>query len=54
LVYPKGDLLFHNEPAEPIPGRRFEDIGAMVVGVHVGRRTVPPEDLPLMVALAKQ
>ena len=29
LVDPKGDLLFYNEPAEAILGRRFEETGAM-------------------------
>src|SRR5918999_1103032 len=29
LVDPKGDLLFYNEPAEAIFGRRFEETGPM-------------------------
>ena len=29
LVDPKGDLLYYNEPAEAILGRRFEETGAM-------------------------
>ena len=33
LVDPKGDLLFYNEPAEAILGRRFEETGAMPAAV---------------------
>ena len=29
LVGPNGDLLFYNEPAEAILGRRFDETGAM-------------------------
>ena len=29
LVDPKGTLLFYNEPAEAILGRRFDETGAM-------------------------
>jgi hypothetical protein len=29
LVDPKGDLLFYNEPAEALLGRRFDETGAM-------------------------
>ena len=29
LVDPKGNLLFYNEPAEVILGRRFEETGAL-------------------------
>ena len=62
LVDPKGDLLFYNEPAEAILGRRFEETGAMPAEVWSSAftpvddqgRPVPPEDLPLMVALTKQ
>lgn len=62
LVDPKGDLLFYNEPAEAILGRRFEETGAMPAEVWASAFTpvddqgqpVPPEDLPLMVALTRQ
>jgi PAS domain-containing protein len=62
LVDPKGDLLFYNEPAEAILGQRFEETGAMPAEVWSSAftpvddqgRPVPPEDLPLMVALTKQ
>ena len=33
LVDPKGDLLFYNEPAEAILGRRFDETGAMPAAV---------------------
>jgi len=62
LVDPKGDLLFYNEPAEAILGRRFEETGAMPAEVWSSAFTpvddhgqpVPPEDLPLMIALTRQ
>jgi PAS domain-containing protein len=62
LVDSKGDLLFYNEPAEAILGRRFEETGAMPAEVWSSAFTpvddqgqpVPPEDLPLMIALARQ
>jgi hypothetical protein len=59
LVDPKGDLLFYNEPAEAILGRRFEETGPMPAKIWTtafrpldeqGQR-IPPEDLPLMIAL---
>ena len=62
LVDPKGDLLFYNEPAEGILGRRFEETGAMPAAVwasaftpvdHAGQ-PVAPEELPLMITLTKQ
>jgi len=60
LVDPQGDLLFYNEPAEKILGRRFEDTGrlsaeewsSMVAVVDEQGRPVPSRDLPLMTALA--
>jgi PAS domain-containing protein len=62
LVDPKGDLLFYNEPAEAILGQRFEETGAMPAAAWSSAFTpvddrgqpVRPEDLPLMVALARQ
>jgi PAS domain-containing protein len=59
LVDPKGDLLFYNEPAEAILGQRFEETGAMPAQVWSTAFTpvdeqgqpMPPEDLPLMIAL---
>jgi PAS domain-containing protein len=62
LVDPKGDLLFYNEPAEVILGRRFQETGAMPAAVWSSVFTpvddqgqaIPPADLPLMRALAHQ
>ena len=62
LVDPKGDLLFYNEPAEAILGRRFEETGAMPAKIWATAFTpvdeqgqpIPPEDLPLMIALTTQ
>jgi PAS domain-containing protein len=62
LVDPNGKLLFYNEPAELLLGRRFDETGAMpaeewstvftpVDGVG---RPIPPAELPLMIALQKQ
>jgi PAS domain-containing protein len=61
LVDPKGDLLFYNEPAEAILGRRFEETGAMPAEVWSKVFTpvddqgqpIPPDELPLMRALAR-
>jgi PAS domain-containing protein len=62
LADPKGDLLFYNEAAEAILGRRFEETGAMPAKTWTSMFTpideqgqpIPPEDLPLMIALATQ
>jgi PAS domain-containing protein len=61
LVDPEGDLLFYNEPAEAILGRRFEETGAMPAPVWSKVFTpvddqgqpIPPDELPLMRALAR-
>jgi hypothetical protein len=60
LVDSKGDLLFYNEPAESILGRRFEDTGrltaeewaTMVTVVDDQGQPVAARDLPLMTTLA--
>ena len=62
LVDQKGNLLFYNEPAEVILGRRFEETGAMpaeewstVFTPEDGQgRPIPPGDLPLMMTLVTQ
>jgi PAS domain-containing protein len=62
LVDPKGTLLFYNEPAEAILGRRFEETGAMsaeewssvFTPVDEAGQPIPPKDLPLRVTLSKQ
>jgi PAS domain-containing protein len=59
LVDPKGDLLFYNEPAEVILGRRFEETGAMpaetwasiFTPVDDQGKVIPPAELPLIIAL---
>jgi PAS domain-containing protein len=60
LVDSKGDLLFFNEPAEAILGRRFEETGRipagewsrMVTAVDDQGRPIAPEELPPMTTLA--
>ena len=59
LVNPKGDLLFYNEPAEAILGRRFNDTGEMPAEewssafnpVDDKGERVAPDALPLMITL---
>jgi PAS domain-containing protein len=60
LVDPKGDLLFYNEPAEALLGRRFEETGGMPAEewssafkpVDDRGQPIAPADLPLMITLA--
>jgi PAS domain-containing protein len=60
LVDSKGDLLFYNEPAESILGRRFEDTGpmsaeewsSMVTALDDQGQPVGRDELPLMTTLA--
>jgi len=62
LVDPQGDLLFYNEPAEAVLGRRFEETGPMPAGTWAKGflpfdeegQPIPPEELPLMITLAEQ
>ena len=62
LVDPKGTLLFYNEPAETILGRRFEESGAMPAEewsrgfypVDAEGKPILPEELPLMIALTRR
>ena len=59
LTDPNGNLLFYNEPAEELLGRRFEETGAMPVGewstifkpVDENNIPLPPEKLPLVKTL---
>lgn len=59
LVDPRGDLLFYNEPAEALLGRRFEETGGMAAAEWASCFTpiddqgepIAPGDLPLMIAL---
>jgi PAS domain-containing protein len=62
LVDPMGKLLFYNEPAEAILGRRFDETGSMPAEEWSAIFTptddegqpIPPKDLPLMITLARQ
>jgi len=62
LVDPKGDLLFYNEPAETILGRRFEETGTMSAEVWSSAfipedergNAIPPDKVPLMIALTER
>jgi len=59
IVDPQGNLLFYNEPAESILGRRFEETGEMPVAVWstIFKPTdekgspIDPASHPLVVAL---
>lgn len=54
-----GNLIFYNEPAEEILGKRFEDTGEMPVAewstvfkpMDESGAIMPPEDLPLVKTL---
>jgi PAS domain-containing protein len=62
LVNPVGDLLFYNEPAEDIVGRRYEETGEMPLSVwrvlfqpeSADGKPLAPETLPLVVALTER
>ena len=59
IIDPEGTLLFYNEPAETILGRKFEDTGEMKVDIWstifnpLGENGKPlnPDDLPLVKTL---
>jgi PAS domain-containing protein len=56
IVDPEGTLLFYNEPAEQILGKRFQDTGEMRVGDWGNAfqphdkdgNAIPPDELPLV------
>ena len=59
LIDPNGELLFYNEPAEELLGKRYEEAGRMSKeewstifnqADQDGNR-IPPEELPLVSAL---
>jgi PAS domain-containing protein len=62
LVDPDGTLIYYNEPAEAILGRRFDETGEMPAGewstvftpTDESGAPLPPESLPLMVALVER
>ena len=62
VVDAEGTLLFYNEPAEGMLGRRFDEAGEMRLGLwstiflptdENGAR-LPPEALPLVIALRER
>lgn len=62
LADPEGNLIFYNEPAERILGRRFEETGELPASewsvqfhpTDPEGNPMPPEDLPLMRALQRR
>jgi PAS domain-containing protein len=62
LVDADGTLLFYNEPAESLLGRRFDEAGEMNLGVwstiflptDEHGAPLPPDDVPLVVALRER
>ena len=62
IVDPEGNLVFYNEFAEKILGRRYEETGAMPVAewstvfrpFEEDDTPVPPDGLPLVIALTQQ
>jgi PAS domain-containing protein len=62
IVNPEGDLLFYNEPAEAVLGLSYTETGTMPAHewatifnpVDRDRKPMPPEDLPLVIALSKK
>jgi PAS domain-containing protein len=62
LVGPNGNLLFYNEPAETILGRRFDETGAVSANEWSAAFTpedsdgnaIPPEDVPLMITITRK
>jgi class 3 adenylate cyclase len=62
LVGPNGDLLFYNEPAEAILGRRFDEAGTMSGKEWSSAFTpedseghaIPLQDIPLMITITKK
>ena len=61
LVDPVGDLLYYNEPAEAILGRRYDETGPMTANqwstifqpVSEDGKPLDPEKLPLIIALTE-
>lgn len=62
IVDPEGTLLYYNEPAEAILGRRFAETGELRLDEWATAftptaddgRPLPPEALPLVVALRRR
>jgi PAS domain-containing protein len=61
VVDPIGNLVFYNEPAERLLGRRYDETGAMPMAewgtIFIPRdeagEAIPPDELPLGRALAR-
>jgi PAS domain-containing protein len=62
IVNPEGDLIFYNEPAEAILGQSYTETGMMPANewstifhpVDREGNPIPPEELPLVIALSKR
>lgn len=62
IVSPKGDLIFYNEPAEMVLGLSYNETGMMPADewstifnpVDHDGNPLPPEELPLMIALTQK
>jgi PAS domain-containing protein len=62
VVDPAGDLLYYNEPAEQLLGRRFDETGEMPLAewttlwmpTDEQGAPIPPEENPLAVALVER
>lgn len=62
IVNPAGDLVYYNEPAEKLLGTRFAETGTMSSDewgtkfhpVDQNGETIPPELLPLLIAITQQ
>ncbi len=59
IVDPEGTLIFYNEPAEEILGKKYQETGPMPVGdwgtsffpYDEAGNEIPPEELPLVQTL---
>jgi PAS domain-containing protein len=62
VVNPVGTLLYFNEPAEVLLGKRFEEVGELPASAwstvfapsDAAGAPMPPEEFPLLVALARR
>ena len=61
IVNPGGDLIYYNEPAERILGKKFSETGVMPAAewstvfqpLDKDGKPMPPEELPLMIAITQ-
>ena len=62
IVDEKGNLVFYNEPAEPILGRRFEEAGEVkidewsqiLIASDLDGTEIPYDERPVIIALEQQ